>query len=62
MSYTAEERGRYEPPACPGCCRRHHVDWVETTRNCDKERTFLPGRTYCTTPDCAHNADFEVKP
>ncbi len=58
MTYLIQERGQYEPPACPGCLKPHWVDWKETTtfeELARGEQTFLPGQTCCRTPGCAYN-------
>lgn len=58
MSFLVHERGQYEPPACPGCLRRHNVDWLDVTSRDDLAnggRRYLPGRTYCRTSGCVYN-------
>lgn len=54
-TYRVHERGQYEPPACPGCHQRHHVDWLDFTQLGDPEPKYIPGRDYCRTPGCVYN-------
>lgn len=56
--YLVHERGQYEPPACPGCLKRHYVQWCETTSWAEAargEKWYLPGRNYCRTTGCVYN-------
>lgn len=58
MIYKDSERGRYEPPACPGCGARVEQAWIDVTTSwgfaADGERSATPGRWQCNTQGCQY--------
>lgn len=65
MSHLVQERGKYEPPTCPGCEQHHYVEWCEITNLVQAsrgEQWYAPGRTYCRTAGCVYNGLAQVRP
>lgn len=62
MRYRAQDRGLYEPPACPGCLRRLEVDWLDVTCFGDlPDQYYMPGLTNCATPGCRYNPSEQAR-
>jgi hypothetical protein len=47
--YTAADIDRLTAPKCPGCGKRVKIEWREVTGTRDKERTWQPTNTSCSS-------------
>jgi hypothetical protein len=52
LRYRADERERYEPPACDHCGARVDQDWIDVTMATDPEPLYMPGGWVCRTRGC----------
>lgn len=50
-TYAGNDRGRYEPPACPRCLARPRVEWREIFTYFALGR-WVPAYALCQTPGC----------